>query len=69
MELAYALDEIRRHQKVARYKIRRKKEIEISFTDTYDNLIIPFSEHLSDRQVLTIFNNYLRLYSRHLYLA
>jgi hypothetical protein len=59
ISLVTALGEIRTHNKVGSIDFPKTNELQISFTDTFADLVIPISPDMDDRLLMGIFYNYL----------
>lgn len=59
IKLITALGEIRTHQKVAGIEFPRKNEVQVTFKDTYADLLIPVSAEMDHQLMVSIFYNYL----------
>lgn len=61
INLVSALGEIRTHAKVKRIDFPKKNELQISFVDTYADLLIPIRPEMDSNLLVGIFYNYLNL--------
>ncbi|MBK3517920.1 hypothetical protein [Carboxylicivirga marina] len=59
IKLITALGEIRMHNKVAGIDFPRKNELQVSFKDTFADLVIPISPDMDHQLLVGIFYNYL----------
>lgn len=59
ISLIAALGEIRTHNKVGSIDFPKKNELQISFTDTFADLLIPISPEMDSSLLMGIFYNYL----------
>ncbi|MBS2097772.1 hypothetical protein [Carboxylicivirga linearis] len=59
VNLITALGEIRTHTKVVGIDFPKRNELQISFVDTFADLLIPISPEMDNNLLIGIFYNYL----------
>nr|WP_321405724.1 hypothetical protein [uncultured Carboxylicivirga sp.] len=59
IKLIVALGEIRTHAKVSSIDFPKRNELQISFADTFADLIIPIRPDMDSNLLVGIFYNYL----------
>lgn len=59
VNLITALGEIRTHAKVIGIDFPKRNELQISFVDTFADLLIPISPEMDNNLLIGIFYNYL----------
>ncbi len=60
LQLVNAIGEIRTHYKVCSIDFPNRKELRITFTDTFADLIVPISTEMDNNLLIGIFYNYLK---------
>ncbi len=60
INLVAALGEIRTHKKVKSIEFPKLNEMQISFQDTFVDLVIPLNAEMDDCLLVGIFHNYLK---------
>nr|WP_321453495.1 hypothetical protein [uncultured Carboxylicivirga sp.] len=61
VEFITALGEIRTHSKVISIDFPKRNELQISFVDTFADLVIPITPDMDSNLLIGIFYNYLNL--------
>ncbi len=59
LQIINAIGEIRTHYKVSSIDFPNRKELRITFIDTFADLIVPISKEMDSNLLVGIFYNYL----------
>lgn len=59
LQIINAIGEIRTHYKVSSIDFPSRKELRITFIDTFADLIVPISKEMDSNLLVGIFYNYL----------